>query len=132
MSPIDFVTAGLMFLGAFFGMIAGVGIVRMPDLYMRMQSATKAGTLGILCIVLAAATHFQTADVVIKASLTLLFLGGTAPIASHLIARAAYDSGVELWSKTRDDRGSTGRPAVHEAVDEGADAEGSGDSGTKA
>lgn len=103
MTPSDYVTVALIALGAFFATLAGVGIIRMPDLYTRMQSATKAGTLGVACLAAAAATHFRTNSVIIEASLVILFLFATAPIASHLIARAAYVAGTPLWDRTSRD-----------------------------
>jgi multicomponent Na+:H+ antiporter subunit G len=100
----DAFTVILVLVGAGFGLLAAVGVVRMPDLYTRMQSATKAGTLGVACVVLGAAVHFRTASAAVEAALVILFLFATAPIASHLIARAAYHVGVPLWSQTfRDD-----------------------------
>lgn len=106
MSLWDVMTVVLVLTGTFFGTLAGVGIIRMPDLYTRMQSSTKAGTLGVACLVAAAATHFRTAPVVIEASLVIVFLFATAPIASHLIARAAFVAGTALWERTsRDEKG---------------------------
>ncbi|MEO1718281.1 MAG: monovalent cation/H(+) antiporter subunit G [Planctomycetota bacterium] len=100
----DIVTVVLVLVGAFFATLAGVGIIRMPDLYMRMQSATKAGTLGVACLAAAAAAHFRTSSVLIEVSLVILFLFATAPVASHLIARAAFGAGTPLWDRTsRDD-----------------------------
>ena len=103
MSWIDAVVGGLALLGAAFGGIAAVGVVRMPDLYTRMQSATKAGTLGVACAVLAAAFHFRSAITTVEAVLVIVFLFATAPIASILIARAAYLIGVPLWPQTTRD-----------------------------
>ena len=62
MNVLDLLAVVLVFVGAAFGLLAAVGIVRMPDLYTRMQSATKAGTLGVACTVLGAAVHFRTAQ----------------------------------------------------------------------
>lgn len=106
----DVVVVFLVLTGAAFSLLAGIGIVRMPDLYMRMQSATKAGTLGVACIVLAAAVHFATASAIVEASLIILFLFATAPIATHLIARASYDSGIRLWHRTSRNDLSPSRP----------------------
>lgn len=104
MSGLDLLVVFLVLLGAAFGLLAAVGIARMPDLYTRMQSATKAGTLGVACVVLGAAVHFRTAATTVEATLVIVFLFATAPIASHLIARAAYGVGVPLWKRTvRDD-----------------------------
>jgi multicomponent Na+:H+ antiporter subunit G len=105
---LDFLTGALVLLGSAFGLLAAVGIVRMPDLYTRMQSATKAGTLGVACVALAAALHFRTASAAVEAIMVVIFFFATAPIGSHLIARAAYVGRVPLWKQTiRDDLAPT-------------------------
>jgi multicomponent Na+:H+ antiporter subunit G len=91
------ISAGLMLLGAAFMLLAGVGILRLPDLFMRLQAATKASTLGIACVLLGAALHFQDLAVTVRAVLAIGFFFMTAPIGAHLIARAAYAIGVPLW-----------------------------------
>ncbi len=104
MTWIDWLVGILALIGALFAAVAAFGIIRMPDLYQRMQSSTKAGTLGVACVILAAALHFREAIPVAEGTLVILFLFGTAPIASILIARAAYVMGVPLWRQTtRDD-----------------------------
>ncbi len=113
----DILTAALVLVGAGFGLLASIGLARMPDLYMRMQSATKAGTLGVACAVLGVGVHFGDAATVVEAVLVILFLFATAPIASHLIARAAYSEGVPLWTgSVRDDlAGHATRPRADDA-----------------
>jgi monovalent cation/proton antiporter MnhG/PhaG subunit len=93
-------SSGLMIVGAAFALLAGAGVVRMPDLFMRMQAATKASTLGIGCIVLAVAVHFGELGVTTRALATIIFVFLTAPIAAHMIARASYFVGVPLWQGT--------------------------------
>jgi CPA2 family monovalent cation:H+ antiporter-2 len=83
-------SAALMLIGAAFGLLAGAGVVRMPDLFMRMQAATKASTLGIGCIVLAVAVHFGELGIATRAVATVMFVFLTAPVAAHMIARASY------------------------------------------
>ena len=124
MNTMDIATVVLVLTGAFFATLAGVGIIRMPDLYTRMQSSTKAGTLGVACLVAAAAAHFRTSAVLIEASLVILFLFATAPVASHLIARAAFVAGVPLWDRTcRNDNDpavdpeDNERPVINAAAD---------------
>ncbi len=90
----------LMLIGAAFLLLAGAGVVRMPDLFMRMQAATKASTLGVGCIVLAVAMHFGDLGVTTRALATILFIFLTAPVAAHVIARASYFVGVPLWEGT--------------------------------
>lgn len=96
-------TVALVLTGGFFCVLAAVGLLRMPDVYCRMQAATKAGTLGVGCMVLAVATHFASLHVVLESVLVIGMLFITAPIASHLIARAAYFVGSPLWDGTAHD-----------------------------
>ncbi|HUG91086.1 MAG TPA: monovalent cation/H(+) antiporter subunit G [Planctomycetaceae bacterium] len=96
----DWVTAGLMVIGSAFALLAALGVVRMPDLFTRMQAATKSSTLGVGCILLAVAVHFDELGVTTQALLTIAFLLLTAPIAAHMIARSAYIVGVPLWKGT--------------------------------
>lgn len=104
MTATDIVVGVLVIVGALFAALAAIGIVRMPDLYTRMQSATKAGSLGVACVTLGAAIEFAQPIPSIEAALIIAFLFGTAPIASILIGQAAYSSGTELWGQTsRDD-----------------------------
>jgi multicomponent Na+:H+ antiporter subunit G len=83
-------------LGASFILIAAIGLLRMPDLLMRMHAATKAGTLGAGLILVGVCIHFQQWQVTTEATLTILFIFITAPVASHLLARAAYFRGLRL------------------------------------
>ncbi len=78
-------------------LLAAVGILRMPDVYARMQASTKAGTLGIAFIIVAVAIHFGDAITALQAALIIGFLFLTAPIASHLIARSVYFDGKRGW-----------------------------------
>lgn len=90
----------LLLIGAGFLLLASVGIVRMPDLFNRMQTATKAATLGISCILLAVALHMEDAGLALRCVLTIVFFFLTAPVAAHMIGRAAYFVGVPLWKGT--------------------------------
>jgi multicomponent Na+:H+ antiporter subunit G len=90
----------LLIVGAAFLLLASIGVVRMPDLYMRMSAATKAATLGIGCMLAAVALHFSGFGVTSRAVATIVFFLLTAPVAAHMIGRAAYFVGVPLWSGT--------------------------------
>lgn len=94
------VTAFLMVAGAAFCLLGAVGILRMPDIFTRMQAATKTGTLGVGFIMLAVAVHFQDLGVSVRSFLVIAFMFLTAPIAAHVIARAAYLVSVPLWKVT--------------------------------
>ncbi len=91
------ISAGLLVLGAAFMLLAGIGVIRLPDIFMRLQAGTKASTLGITCILLGSAFHFQDISVTVRAVLVIGFFFITAPVAAHMIARAAYAVGAPLW-----------------------------------
>lgn len=87
---LDLIGALAIILGAALSMLAGIGVLRLGDLFLRMHAATKAGTLGLLLIALGTALTQDSASVATKALLTLLFMLATAPIAAHLVGRAVY------------------------------------------
>ena len=91
----------VLLAGSLFVLIAALGIVRLPDLLMRMHAATKAGTLGAGLLLVAVAVSTPETSVMARAVSTFVFLLLTAPIAAHLIARAAYHTGeATLWDRT--------------------------------
>lgn len=94
------VVGGLAALGAFLMVVAGLGIVRMPDLPTRMHASSKAGTLGAALVLVAVALDFAEGAVAVRAALIVGFLFMTAPVASHVIARVAYRTGVPLSNET--------------------------------
>lgn len=97
----DFLTAILMFTGSVFMLLAAVGVLRMPDVLTRMQAASKAATLGISCMFLALAVHFQEIGVASRAVLVIGFVFLTAPVAAHLLGRSAMALKVPLWPGTK-------------------------------
>lgn len=90
----DLVAAGAMIAGTFFVWVAAVGVWRLGGFYMRVHAPTKAATLGLAFLLVAVAVALGERTVVTKALLTMLFIGATAPVGAHLLARAAYRSGV--------------------------------------
>ena len=90
----------LMLSGALFMLLAGLGIVRMPDLYTRMSATSKAATLGSGLVMLAAAFHFGEFSITVRVLAIIVFLLLTVPVAAHRIGRAAYFDGVPLWEGT--------------------------------
>lgn len=87
-------------LGTFFILVSSIGILRMPDLFMRMSATTKAATLGVGFVLLGTAIQYWDVGIFSRAIVIVLFLLLTAPVAAHMIGRAAYFDGVPLWDKT--------------------------------
>lgn len=93
----------LLLLGAIFMLLAAIGLVRMPDVLMRLHSSTKSATLGVGLIMLGVALRFNDFAIGIRALAIVIFMFSTAPVAAHMIGRAAYLSGVPLWQGTLSD-----------------------------
>ncbi len=92
-----------LILGSLLSLVAAVGVLRLPDLFTRMHAATKTGTVGVSVIAIGMMIHFDTITVTSRGVLVIAFFLLTAPVAAHMIARAAYKSGVSLWILTRID-----------------------------
>jgi multicomponent Na+:H+ antiporter subunit G len=97
----DILVSAFLLSGSFFILLSAIGILRMPDLYMRVSTATKATTLGVGLIVLGAAVHFGSLPIVGKSLLVIAFLFLTAPVAGQILARAGLLTGSPLWEGTR-------------------------------
>ncbi len=88
-----------IFLGVVFLLIAGIGIIRLPDFYIRMSAITKAGTMGVGFIVLGISIHFNDLTIAGKSFVIVSFMLLTSPVAAHIISRAAYRQDVPFWKK---------------------------------
>ncbi len=96
----DFLIILLLIFGTFLSMVSVLGILRLPDILMRLQAMSKASTLGITCTVAGMAVYFGSVEISIRALFVVTFLFLTSPILAHLIARSAYRSQVPLWKGT--------------------------------
>lgn len=85
----------LLFVGALFMFLGALGLLRMPDVFNRIQAGTKAVTLGSLCLL--AGVAVLRPEWLPKLVLIALFVLLTAPVGSSTIARAARLSGIEPW-----------------------------------
>lgn len=99
-----FVVAMLIVVGSAFAFIAALGVLRMPDFYMRMHAATKAGAFGALLLLLAAALYFGTLRAYLTALAVVVFFYATTPVAAQTLAESAYRRGVKLWDRSLTDR----------------------------
>ncbi|TBW30419.1 monovalent cation/H(+) antiporter subunit G [Gramella sp. KN1008] len=97
---IDIIIGALATFGALFVLLAAVGLIRMPDTYLRISVTTKAATLGVGLVLMATTVYFSNADVTSQAFVIILFIFLTAPVSAHLIGRASYFIGIKLWDKS--------------------------------
>lgn len=94
------VIAVLWLAGALFALLAAVGVLRMPDVFTRMQASTKASTLGLGCLLIGAALQMGDFGSVIRVVSIGAFVLVTTPVAAHVIARASYLADIPLWEGT--------------------------------
>ena len=92
-----------LLIGAVFIFLAALGLLRMPDVYNRIQAGTKAATLGALAFIAGIGLHFPEwwPKLFVIAAFVLL----TNPVGSSSIARALLIAGVEPWQKSKTEAG---------------------------
>lgn len=98
----DVIVGIVALVGSVLVVLAGVGVLRFPDLYARMHATTKATTvgLGLICVAGAIAIDGGTAKILLAAGVIF----NTAPSAAHFIGRAAYRAeGVDIHLDGQDD-----------------------------
>ena len=107
----DVVVVVLTLVGLFFSLSGAVGLVRMPDLYCRIQCSTKNVTMGALPLLLAVVVDKGVVSAYGSRALVVAFLLFVInPLSAHALARAAYRTGIPMWTgavvdQARDDRG---------------------------
>lgn len=87
-------------LGAVFALLAAIGILRMPDTFLRISVNTKAATLGVGLLLGAAAIYFGDFAVSTRVQAIIIFIVLTAPVGAHLIARTSYFLGNKMWKSS--------------------------------
>ncbi len=96
----DIISAVLMLTGAVFMLISSIGMVRLPDFYIRNSASTKAVVLGVLLILMGVGIHYDDILIYIEIFAILFFVFLIAPLAAHIVSRAAVITGVKFWEKT--------------------------------
>jgi multicomponent Na+:H+ antiporter subunit G len=96
----NMVSTILISIGVLFNLFGCIGLLRLPDVYNRLQSATKCVTLGTCSILLGVLVRFGFIDAGVKAliAIPLIFFGAT--VAAHALVRGAYHSGIRLGDKS--------------------------------
>jgi multicomponent Na+:H+ antiporter subunit G len=120
----DFLIVVFSTLGTLFAALAGVGLLRMPDTFLRISVTTKAATLGVGLLIGCAAIYFQELAVTSEVLAIILFIFLTAPIGGHLLGRTAYYINCKLSKQTHiDDLKGKYNKKTHELSSEDSDAE---------
>lgn len=99
---LDLAAALALVAGAVLTLLAGAGMVRMPDLFSRLSASSKASTLGSALLFVGAGLVSGSTDRFWFALLCAGFLAFTVTLAAQQLGRAARRRGVQLWGPTRD------------------------------
>jgi multicomponent Na+:H+ antiporter subunit G len=100
----DVIAGTCLIVGSLLALIAGIGLVRFPDVLTRMHAATKPQTLGVLLILLGLALRVEDRRVLAVIALAAVFQLVTAPVSAHMLGRAALRAGhIDRARLTRDD-----------------------------
>lgn len=91
-------------VGSIFLFLGALGILRMPDVYNRMQAGTKATTLGTILFLAGLALGYSHCTCWTRILTLILFIVFTNPISSHALARAAHHIGIKLTEKSVTDK----------------------------
>ena len=97
----EYISAVFLMGGSFFCSVAALGVLRMPDVYIRLHASTKAGTLGLGMIMIGVAFAFNELTVTSRVIAILLFVLITAPVASHMLGRAALYMCIQPWKNVK-------------------------------
>ena len=100
---IEIIGGTVLLAGSFFILVSAVGVVKMPDIFTKMSATTKASTMGVGLVLIGTAIFWQDIGIIARAAIIITFLFLTAPVAAHVIGRAAYFDKVPLWEKTKID-----------------------------
>ena len=93
----DIFSIFLIIVGTALMFVSAIGIIRLPDFYLRMSAITKAATLGLFLLLIGLALYFNILGLTIKSVIIIILVLLTNPVGAHAIARAAYMNGTKLW-----------------------------------
>jgi multicomponent Na+:H+ antiporter subunit G len=96
----NMVSTILISIGVLFNLFGCIGLIRLPDVYNRLQSATKCVTLGTCSILLGVLVHYGFIDTGVKALVAIPLLFFSATVAAHALVRGAYKAGIKLGDKS--------------------------------
>jgi len=91
---LDIVVSVLLLVGSVFILVGAIGLIRLPDFFMRLHGPTKATTLGVGGMLLAAIVHAIDYDFSLREILISLFLFVTAPVSAYLLGQAGLQRRV--------------------------------------
>jgi len=124
MNYVKFIGEIFLLMGSFSLFVAAIGLLRMPDVYNRVQTGTKASTLGAIMsfigIGLLAVDHWDETNWIGRVIVLIVFIFLTNPVSSHVLMRAAYAMKIPLSKITTVDKlkEDIERKVLEEPIDE--------------
>ena len=100
----DAIGIAIVIVGVLFNVFGCIGLIRLPDIYNRLQAATKCVTLGTCMVLVGSMIIAGTGAIIAKGIVCIAFLLITSPTAAHALALGAHTSGVKLWEGSVVDR----------------------------
>lgn len=97
---VDIFSGAVMVTASAFVLLAAIGLHRFDDVFSRIHAATKAVTFGVVLVAIGASFHVNDPADVVKLALAGVFQLISAPVGSHILARAVYHAGGELSPAT--------------------------------
>jgi multicomponent Na+:H+ antiporter subunit G len=96
----DILSAVFMLIGALFMLVSSIGMIRLPDFYIRNSASTKSVVLGVLLTLLGVGIHYNDTMIFIEIFAILFFVFLISPLSAHIVSRAAVITKVKFWEKT--------------------------------
>lgn len=102
-SFVEVIISLFLLVGASFALIGSIGLIRLPDFYMRLHGPAKATTLGVGGVLIGSMVFFSTRGdgISLHELLVTLFLFITAPVSAHIVAKAALHIKLPYLERTR-------------------------------
>ena len=101
MTILEIISSVFIIAGTFFMLISSIGLIRLPDFYIRNSASTKALALGIGLILFGIVVYYNQITILIELTAIFFFIYLITPLSAHIIARAAVKGKVEFWSRTQ-------------------------------
>ncbi|MCY1719692.1 monovalent cation/H(+) antiporter subunit G [Prolixibacteraceae bacterium Z1-6] len=93
----------LLLLGSLLMLLGAIGLVRFPDIFMRMHAGTKAPSLGSMLMLIASALYFGTLSIFIEVLIIIAIIFITTPVGSHAIGTTAHRLKLKKWERMKID-----------------------------
>lgn len=98
---IEILISLFLLAGSLLIFIASIGILRLPDIYMRMHALTKASSLGIMLLLIGVMIYYPSFSVIIKSFAVIIFLYLTIPVSANLLGKSALEMDAFRWTKDK-------------------------------